>query len=180
MPGVSRLLPWLSQREGSLTFGVDFLEIKTHHSRDLPQDPTQVIAHGSGWRRSERKCKFCPRGTTDFGVLATNLSVLQLMFKLTKQDTYGSINLKIPIQLCVLCTVKSMLLWVSCLVRFQVSVNSQGANACTVEQMIFQSSHLQQGMEEEWGSYQWEPEAQNAQHHIPTVWTSLTGEVWVL
>lgn len=140
VPGVSGLLPWLPQREGSLTFGMDFLEIKIHHGRDLPQDPTQVIAHKAGWRQSEGKSKFCPRGTTNFGVLATNLSMLQLMFKLTRQDTCGSINLKIPTQLSLLCTVKSTLLWVPYLVRFQVSVNSQGENACTVAQMIFQSS----------------------------------------
>lgn len=57
--------------------------------------------------------------------------MLQLMFKHTRQDTYGSINLKIPIQLLLCCTVKSMLLWASYLARFWVSLNSQGANTCT-------------------------------------------------
>lgn len=39
-------------REKSLTFGMDFLEIKIQHSWDLPQDPAQVIAQKGGWRRS--------------------------------------------------------------------------------------------------------------------------------
>lgn len=35
------------QRERSLTFGMDFLETKIHHSRALPQDPAPVTAHGA-------------------------------------------------------------------------------------------------------------------------------------
>lgn len=147
-----RFAPMAFPERRSLTFGMDFLEIKIHHSRDLPQDPTQAIAHRAGCRRSEGKSKFCPRCTTDFGVLATGLGTLQLTFKLTRQDTYGSINLKIPIQLSLLCTVKPMLLWVSYLARFQVSMNSQGASTWTVKQTLFQSSPLHQGVGKNWSS----------------------------
>lgn len=121
----------------------------------------------------------------DFRLLATYVDIFWLTFKLARQDTYSSINLKIPgwdSQYSAFCTL-SVLLNLSCF-KCPTCLASKLTSVANTPTLLLQNrryseAHLSIGV---WGRTGI-PVSKNQNHgitqcHIPTLWTSLTSELW--